>query len=81
MNELLNELYCVGQLRFIFGSGWNAGVTLSMFQCFTSVETVSLTPVVRSAGSSGPAGSPQPPAPSVNHAAGSSRTRQRGVRG
>lgn len=40
MNELLNELYCVGQLRFILGSGWNAGVALATFQRFTSVETV-----------------------------------------
>lgn len=31
MNELLNELYCVRQRRFIFGLGWNAGVALSVF--------------------------------------------------
>lgn len=31
MNELLNELHCVKQRRFIFGLGWNAGLAFSMF--------------------------------------------------
>lgn len=80
MNELLNELYCVRQCWFIFGSGSNAGVALSM------AETVKrkgphFSPSLPVAGSSGPAGSPLLPAPSMNQTAGSSRARQGGVSG